>query len=561
MLHGLSIQISFKTLETLRKIFAFVACVSLLSIHSLTFAENEITTYDKMTLKQKVGQVFIWTYPGTSFTPTMERWLSTYQPGALIVFKRNITSAAQIAQVNEKIQTLAMRRMKAPLFLMIDQEGGNVVRLKTNAPLPSALALGKMDDPDYIESFAKTKAEALRSLGFNVNLAPVLDVTNPNKDSFIGNRAFGEDPDLVSEIAEAYARGISAGGMIPTAKHYPGHGGEVQDSHKTTAKKMSTFEELSENDLIPFKSFAEVESPRAMMMAHIALPTIDSTGVPTTYSKVLIQDHLREKLKFNGLIFTDDLEMGGASIENDVGARAVRAFLAGNDMLMLAGSPAHQKQAFNSVLAAVQGGKISEERLKSSVQKILDYKNSLNLTPFRYDEKKSKVAIAAMDSLSRDVMKKNFKLSLSGKTASWPEVTADTKVLVLSSDKQFFTGFESSFRGMSKLFLLTPQTLEKAVTEMKKTEYALAVFYASGTQTARWLGKLSPELRAKIIVVNANHSGEVDSQDSFLSVLNINSRDPDSGLALGEALGSSEFRTPAGQIPQAEPQAEEPTSN
>lgn len=556
-LHGLSIQKSFKTLEALRKIFAFVACFSLFTFQSLTFAETELSTYDKMTLKQKVGQVFIWTYPGTAFSPVTERWLSTYQPGALIVFKRNITSPKQIAQMNQKLQELAARRMKAPLLLMIDQEGGNVVRLRTDAPLPSALALGKMDDPPYIEAFAKTKAEALRSLGFNVNLAPVLDITNPNRDSFIGNRAFGEDPDSVAQVANAYARGISAGGMIPTAKHYPGHGGEVQDSHKTTAKKMSTFEELSESDLIPFKKFSKSEAPRAMMMAHIALPTIDPSGVPTTYSRILIQEHLREKLKFNGLIFTDDLEMGGASIENDIGSRAVRAFLAGNDMLMLAGSPTHQKAAFNAILTAVQDGRICEERLRESVQRILAYKKSLALTPFRYDEKKSKAAIASLDDLSREVMKKNFRLSLTGKTASWPEVQAGTKALVLSADREFSSGFDAAFRGRTKFFLLTPQTLGRAMAEINKPEYAFAVFYASGSQTAHWLSTLNPETRSKMIVVNANHSGEVEKQESFMSVLNINSRDPDSGFALGEALGSSEFRTPAAAPTSATEDSEE----
>lgn len=498
-----------------------------------------------MTLKQKVGQVFIWTYPGTDFTPWMERWLAEYQPGALIVFRRNIQSPGQIARVNQKVQALAAKKMLAPLFLMIDQEGGTVTRLRTTVPLPSALALGRMEDTAFIQRFAKAKADALFTLGFNVNLAPVLDISNPNKDSFIGNRAFGENPESVSEIARAYAQGIHEGGVVPTAKHYPGHGGLAQDSHRTTPQKLSTYEELADKDLLPFEAFAEAEFPRAMMMAHLALPTIDSTGLPTTYSKVLIQDYLRGKLKYDGLVITDDLEMSGASFDSDIGERAIRAFLAGNDMLMLAGSPGHQKRAFEALYAAVKNGQIDEARLKESVLRILNYKKEMKLGPFEFEQKKARLAITALDALSREVLKKNFRQSLAGKTAAWPEVTSETRALVLSSEKQFFSGFQSAFPGRSKFFHLTPQSLAHAANEIKKDTHSIVIFYASGTQTAHWLARLDPKSREKTIVVNTNHAGDVGSQDSFMSVLNINTRDPGAGFELGQALSSPDARVPA----------------
>src|SRR5690606_34249198 len=122
-------------------------------------------------------------------------------------------------------------------------------------------------------------------------------------------------------------------------------------------------EDLEARDLIPFAQFAQTPFPKAVMMAHIALPNIDPSGIPATYSSIVIGELLRSRIGYKGLVFTDDLEMGGASISNDIGERAVKAFLAGNDMLMLAGSPKNQKRAFEAVLGAVKSGRISKERL------------------------------------------------------------------------------------------------------------------------------------------------------------------------------------------------------
>lgn len=538
-----------------RKISSFVAGIVFLVLSPFALAQTKlpvaIEDFDKMSLKQKVGQVFIWTYPGTSFSTVAQTWLEQYQPGALIVFSRNIQSPAQIARFNSDLQKFAAKKMKAPFFLMIDQEGGTVTRLRTSTPLPSALALGKMDDTEFTQKFGHAVADVIKSIGFNVNLAPVLDISNPDKDSFIGNRAFGNDPDVVAERAGAYSLGLSEGGVMPTAKHFPGHGGVVQDSHQTTPKKLATYEELADKDLVPFEEYAQSEYPRAVMMAHLALPNIDPSGVPSTYSTLLIRDHLRTKLKYDGLVITDDLEMSGASVEYSVGERAIRAFLAGNDMLMLAGSPAHQKAAFNAVFDAVKSGRISEARLKESVSRILAYKRQLKIDGFTYNEKKSKENVLALEVLSKQVLHKNLKLALEEKTTPWPEVTDETRTLVLGSDKRFFQSFQMNFRGKAGFFQLTPQSLARASKAVTKDSLDLIIFYASGAQTARWLSHLTPELRTKTIVVNVNNPAEIENQASYLAVLNMNSAFPESGAPLAEFLCKPELRTPASKKPEA----------
>jgi beta-glucosidase-like glycosyl hydrolase len=271
----------------------------------------------------------------------------------------------------------------------------------------------------------------------------------------------------------------------------------------------------------------------------------------------MIQDYLREKLKYDGLVITDDLEMSGASIDKDIGERAVKAFLAGNDMLMLAGTPVHQRQAFEALFAAVKSGRISEERLNESVGRILSYKKNMNLESFAYNEKKTRAAIGVLENLSREVLKKNFRLSMAGKTASWPRVRKNSEALVLSADKKFYESFAAGFRGKSHYFQLTPATLERARRELNDDRYQVVIFYASGAQTSRFLAKLDTDIRAKVIVVNVNNSGELEMQKSFMSVLNINSVNPEAGFSLAEALCSPEFRIPASGEEEPEPPAEE----
>jgi beta-N-acetylhexosaminidase len=489
-----------------------------------------------MTLEQRVGQLFIWTYPGTELTGRGKRWLERYQPGSLIVFSRNIRSRDQIAKFNSDLQNLAKSKFRAPLFLMVDQEGGTVTRLKSPVPLPSALAVGQLNDSEFTKKYGSVVADLLKELGFNVNLAPVLDISNPEKDSFIGSRSFGNDPEKVSQIAGAFAEGLSSGGVMPTAKHFPGHGGVVQDSHRAIPKKLSTTEELQDKDYVPFEEFAQSEFPRAIMIGHLSVPHIDPSGVPATYSSIVIGEHLRGKLKYSGLVITDDLEMNGASIDAHVSERAIKAFLAGNDMLMFAGTLRHQRLAFQAMLAAVKSKRVPEARLKESVLRVLNAKNEMQLGPFVYNAAKATASLEEAEKMARQVLKKNIRSAMHSTHANWPSVKRQTRVLVASSDRRVGNSFQKNFKGHGEFYGLSPATIKGVESEILKSRYAFAVFYVSGIQTARYLNRLNPEARAKVIVINTNHPGEIENRKSFLAVLNINSANPDCGSALAEFL-------------------------
>lgn len=499
-----------------------------------------------MTLKQRIGQLFIWTYPSTSFDSRTRQWLKDYQPGALIVFSRNITSLQQIANLNSELQAFAKDHMRAPFFLMIDQEGGTVTRLKSSLPLPSALAIGKLEDATITRKYGSALAEIVKGHGFNVNLAPVLDLSNPEKDSFIGSRSFGEDPDKVSLLGSALSEGLSDRGVLPTAKHFPGHGGILQDSHHSIPRKMSTLEDLLDKDIVPFEEFANSEFPTAIMMGHLAFPNIDSSGLPATYSTKIIRDQLRGKIKYKGLILTDDLEMSGASIDHDIGVRAVKALLAGNDMLMFAGSAAHQRRAFAAVENAVTNGEISSERLKESVLRILKTKQDLKIGPFQYEPQKAKDAFLAAETLAREILKKNLKAALQESRAILPAVTETSRVLVASSDRRVFESFRQVFPGKVDFFRLSPKSIRGVEHQIQKSRYQFVVYYVSGSQTARHLKRLSPQLRSKTLVINTNHPGEIAEQKTYLAVLNVSSANPYCGGAIAEHLmAPPEIRGPA----------------
>ncbi|MBX3020462.1 MAG: glycoside hydrolase family 3 protein [Bdellovibrionales bacterium] len=538
------------------KISSFVAVLFCLVFGCATQAQE-------LTLEQKIGQTMIWSFPGQEFSPEIQRTLTKYQPGALIVFRRNVKSALQVAQLNSDLQRFASRRLKAPLFLMVDQEGGLVTRVRTSTPMPSALALSKMEDTDFIGRYAQATAEALRAIGFNVNLAPVLDISNPKKDSFIGNRTFGVDPSEVAKITLAYSRGLSAGGILPTAKHFPGHGGTTQDSHRTTPRKMSTREELEQKDLVPFNEFTAADFGRAVMMAHLALPNIDPSGLPSTYSTVMIQEQLRTAMGYKGLIITDDLEMNGASVAKDIGERAVKAFLAGNDMLMFAGPPAHQRRAFNAMLAAVKGGRISKERLDESVQRILAAKAGLPV-PEKFDARKALTAFKKLDGMSKEVLKRNFKIASEQSRRNYAAAQSGSTATVFSASYLFFRKFENKFKGKARFVSMGPKNLETVRAEINSGRAEHMIFFASGSKSARWLDTLSAEEKSKLIVVNCNHPGEIDKQTQFKSVLNINSYFSDSGLWLAEWLNQSpDMRTPAMSeaAPPSIPEKSAPTTS
>lgn len=210
----------------------------------------------RMTLEEKVGQMFVLGFRGQQIDGHIRGLIHKFKPGSFIVFRRNIRTPQQIFTLNKQIQELSLKEIGLPMLLMVDQEGGTVTRIKTNPAPPSALALGMTEDTKLVRDAGAITGKIVSLLGFNMNLAPVMDLSDPYQNSFIGNRSFGQNPQKVKLYGEAYSTGLADSGVIPTSKHYPGHGGVITDSHLALPKKLDTLEQLEKSALIPFDWFA-----------------------------------------------------------------------------------------------------------------------------------------------------------------------------------------------------------------------------------------------------------------------------------------------------------------
>lgn len=273
---------------------------------------------------------------------------------------------------------------KLPLLVAGDFEQGVLpARLFGTTVFPHAMAFGAAGKAEYAEEFGRITAQESRAIGVHWNLFPVADVNSNPANPIIGTRAFGADPQQVGELVAAYIRGARAGGMLTTAKHFPGHGNTATDSHLAVAKVDEDLKTLTAVDLPPFRKAIEA-GVDAIMTAHVRVPTLDPdpNRVATT-SPIVVTDLLKNQLGFKGLVLADALDMAGLSrpYRANPGRAAVDAFKAGNDVLTM---PADLGASYAAMLAAVRSGEISQARLDESVLKILRAKASVGLDKNRF---------------------------------------------------------------------------------------------------------------------------------------------------------------------------------
>jgi beta-N-acetylhexosaminidase len=327
----------------------------------------------QMSLQEKVGQLLLIGFPGTRVTSHMRSWINDRKVAGVDLFSRNLVDFAQTSRFTRDLQNLT--RGHIPLFLALDQEGGNVVRVKEGTILlPSNMALGATRSSTLAYVAGQALAVDLRLMGFNMNLAPVLDVNSNPKNPVIGIRSYGEKADLVATLGSWYVRGQQEMGVSSVAKHFPGHGDTQSDSHFSMPSINADRARLSQVELKPFKRAVE-SGLDAIMTAHIALPRIaEEPDLPATLSKNIITGILREQLGYDGLVLTDGLEMQAIVQGYGSGTAAVMAIEAGADMPMILWTADKQREVYSAIIDAVKEGRISQARLDQSVRRILKAK-------------------------------------------------------------------------------------------------------------------------------------------------------------------------------------------
>ena len=316
-----------------------------------------------MTLREKAGQVIVASWSGTSSPAPLVRRLHL---GGVIAFSENISSPAQIRSVNRSVSRSVAKR-GYPAFVGVDQEGGIVNRVGAATAFPAFMATGAADDPALTEKAARASAEEMRGLGFDVVLAPVADVSVGDGDAVIGSRAAGGRPGLVARQVVAASKGIQEAGLLPVAKHFPGHGSLAVDSHLSLPVQRRSLRKLRATDLVPFAAAITAHVP-AILTGHIDVRAIDK-GTPASISRRVTTGLLRRDMGYDGLVVTDSLQMRGVQERAPGGAAAVRAIRAGADVALM---PPDPQDARDRIVRAVRSGVLSRARLDQAAARMID---------------------------------------------------------------------------------------------------------------------------------------------------------------------------------------------
>lgn len=332
----------------------------------------------ELTSREKIGQLFMVGFLGTSVTPDLAAFLKDYKPGGVILFSRNLESIEQIVQLTNDLQQCSP---KLPLLISIDQEGGRVSRLPKGFTIfPPCEVIGQCHSGELAYAAASTIAKELKTVGINMNMAPVLDVNSNPDNPVIGDRAFSSSADTVGEMGLVTAAGLQDAKVVACGKHFPGHGDTNADSHKELPVVDAPRERLEAVEFPPFRR-AAAAGIATMMTAHVLYRALDNQ-LPATLSPAIITRLLREQMGYDGVVLTDDLEMHAIVDHYGPGDAAVRAVLAGCDVLLICKERDREVAAFEAVEKAVASGTIDMARLDQSVARIQRVKQRY-LLPYR----------------------------------------------------------------------------------------------------------------------------------------------------------------------------------
>jgi beta-N-acetylhexosaminidase len=334
-----------------------------------------------------VGELMVIAFPGRE--APVER-IRELRPAGIIIYPGNVVSTDQLAGLTRASRAAAGR----PLLITIDQEGGPFSSLRAEgvALFPGNMALGATGDESLAEQAGRAIALQLQLAGIDVNFAPVLDV-NVNPDNpIIGLRSFGADPALVTRLGVAFLRGTIAGGVLPVAKHFPGHGDTGEDSHLALPSVGHPLPRLEEVELAPFRAAIQAGVP-AIMTAHVAFPAVDPDGLPATLSHATLTGLLRERLGFGGAVITDYMDMKAITDRFGAGEAAVRSVVAGADLVLLGPDLARQREVHAALLAAVRSGRITPPRLQAALAASRELRRRAAVAP-RVSETQDPAALA-----------------------------------------------------------------------------------------------------------------------------------------------------------------------
>jgi len=380
--------------------------------HGQNHYMTDFQTLQSLPLEQQIGQLLYIGLPGTELDAGARALVEEVSPGGVIIFGRNVSTPEQLRGLLDEVRPLPPVE---PLF-GLDQEGGLVDRLrKVCTPMPAARVIRQHGDLAGARAHGRITGEVLRLLGFNMNFAPVMSIMTEDRDLLsngLYSRSYGRSPGEVLGYTMVYLRGLQGTGLLGCAKHFPGIGAGEVDTHEEMPVIHLTHDDLIAQDLAPYIELFQREDNmvRAVMISHGGFPNIDihrgiagGRLVPASINPSIVTDLLREELGYKGLVLTDDLEMGAIARHCEIEEAALRAVLAGEDMILVCAKPEIIRRAYDALLKAAREGELSSERIELSLRRIAAFK-AMTSPPPAFDPKR-------FQELSMEVAELNRKLN------------------------------------------------------------------------------------------------------------------------------------------------------
>jgi beta-N-acetylhexosaminidase len=363
-------------------------------------------------LEQQIGQFLFVGLPGTELDADSRALIEEVQPGGVIIFGRNVAGPEQLRALLDSVREL----VTVPPLIGIDQEGGLVDRLRRIfTPMPSARTIRQHGDLAAARALGRITGEVLRMLGFNINFAPVMSIMTEDRDLLsngLYSRSFGRSPGEVLGYTTVYMRGLQGTGMLGCLKHFPGIGAGEVDSHEEMPVVQLSHDDLIAQDLAPYIELFQRRDDRVrcVMVSHGGFPNIDIreavTGgllEPASLNYNIVTKLLREELGYKHLVVTDDLEMGAIARHCEIEDAVVRAALAGEDMMLICASPEKIHRGYHGLLAAANKGRLSEQRIRQSLERIARTKTIM--------EPPQPLDLERFRSLADEIIRLNSKLN------------------------------------------------------------------------------------------------------------------------------------------------------
>ncbi|WP_204345060.1 glycoside hydrolase family 3 N-terminal domain-containing protein [Psychroserpens algicola] len=431
------------------------------------------SVYSNMSLKEKIGQLFMvraFSNDSKGNENEIAKLINNNHIGGLI-----FSTGGPVRQA--KLNNLYQAISKTPLLIGMDAEWGLSMRLDSTYAFPWNMTLGAIKDKKLVERTGYHIGEHCKRIGVHFNFAPVVDINTNPKNPIIGNRSFGEDRDNVTEKASAFMKGMQDAGVLANAKHFPGHGDTDSDSHKTLPTINFNEKRIDSIELYPYRQLIK-EGLSSVMVAHLNVPSLEPRdGFPSSLSKHIVTDILKDSLGFKGLIFTDALEMKGVSNYSTPGEIDLAAFQAGNDVLLISEDV---PKAIDKIIDAYNKNDISEERLAHSVKKILMAKYKVGLD--NYQPIGTATLVDDLNRLEDDILYEelfeNAITVLKNKSEVLPLRHLETKKIAYvelgdSSGSEFY----EELKKYTKVHKVTADKLDELITKLQNYNTVIVGFH------------------------------------------------------------------------------------